>query len=613
MYVPRAILHEWYTPPSRLMIRRQQRVLCGLAAALAAVLLLPALVDARVPGWERLIVAARAGTAALAPRAAALIVVATVAGWTGRRCEKAGSRTLPSAIWAPLLMTAVLLMCSAIVVSASSTTASPRALHAAVIRAVRGDYFVDGGALDPAGMALVQLEALMLFAGSTALAMDTPAFVAAFTRMLVAGAAAAALMNLQRFAQIALRSDVPLETMRNTLRTVRINVSYGDVNAAGSFFALASVVAARLSCTRRRAAVIGMAATAVIVAAMWLTGSRAAVAAFLVACIGLLLMTDRAHRTGIAIPAGLAACAAAAILFVWLFPNRVAGSGTSLGWLTRVEMAKVSVRMTADYPWFGVGVGRFYDMSAAYLPSTRLAGVYPQENAHNNYLQVLAELGIVGSAMVLWLAVAACRYALRGLRNAGKYRVALVGGVAAFSATMVFGDPLLTPEVCYVFALAAGIASGAGIQRDDPVSGRRLAPIVASVGVIALAATVPFRVHAASASANLEQVAWGTGPWRVGDDGVRARPMLGEATLFIPSEARLVEIPLRLERPGPPVALSIIYRQRVVDRIVVTSTAWSRYRLMAGSGKSESRYDALTLLPDSGDSTNVLVGKLVEY
>ena len=610
----------------------------GLFAAVAAVFLLPALVDAQVPAWERVLVTLFAAAAGFWPRPAALIlvaaipltflappvsgspfrltealVVAAIGGWSTRAAARGGSRRLPSGFVAASLLAGVVLACSVAVAVASSSTANPQALHRALADTIRADYFVDRGAFEAANIGLIQIESLALFAAAAALAVAMPAFVASFARMLVAGAAAAALLNLQRFVQIVLRADASTRAIGATLRHVRINVAYGDVNAAGSFFALTGTAAAGLSITRTlRALTAGLVATTVIVAAMWLTGSRAAVAAFLLASFGLVLAVRPSRNKRVAIAAGLTACIAAILLFALLFPERVGRSAMSIGWLTRIEMAKVSLRMTADHPWFGVGAGRFYDASAEYMPSTRLAGIYPQENAHNNYLQVLAELGVLGSLLLLWLVITSCRYALAVARGDGPARRAVLAGLAAFALTMLFGHPLLTPEVCYVFALSAGVATGAGMSPRAPAlrDSVRWAAIAAG---IALAATVPIRVHAARLSANFDQVAWGVGPWQATDDGVKARAVRGQATVFVPTTARIVDIPVRLDEPGTRVVLSVRYHGHLADDLVVSTTSWSRYRLFLVGGRQESRYEPVVLVPKSGDVTNVLIGKLVEY
>jgi O-antigen ligase len=52
---------------------------------------------------------------------------------------------------------------------------------------------------------------------------------------------------------------------------------------------------------------------------------------------------------------------------------------------------------------FGIGVHQFYAASARALDPdfTSLSG-YARENAHNNFLQVLTEQGVVGLAAMLW-------------------------------------------------------------------------------------------------------------------------------------------------------------------------------------------------------------------
>jgi hypothetical protein len=617
---------------------RGSRALCGLLAIVAATLLAPALTDSHVPIWERLLVAALGAAAALTPTSAVLIlvaaipigflappsfdspfrlteavVVAAIAGWSARACVKPAERALPRSLLAAALLTGVVVAGSVLVAVASSTADSPLALHQALRDTIRADYFLDRGAFGPTGIGVVQLEAVALFTAAAELANGTPSFVASFARMLVAGAAAAALLNLQRFGEVVLRAGGSADAVRDMLRSVRINIGYSDVNAAGSFFALAAAAGARLSAVDGWLGSLAAAATtAAIVAALWLTGSRAAVAAFLLICVCLLLVSLRTRRARRAAGAGLALCAVAVVLFVQFFPNRITGSGTSFGLLTRIEMGRVALHMTADHPWFGVGVGRFWEVSADYIPATRLAGIYSHENAHNNYLQVLAELGIVGAAAVLWLLIVASRHALRDLKLASASRVALLAGIGAFGLTMLFGHPLLTPEACYTFALAAGVATGAGIRDAAPTESSMTRTVAVAAVIALLAVALPIRIHTVRAAANMEHIGWGTGPWVVGDDGVKARTVLGNVTLFVPTRATVVEIPFRLARSGEPVTFTVGYRGHKADPLVVNSTSWSLYRIIVG-GNGDTKFEPLTLTRSSGDAGNVLLGKMVEY
>jgi hypothetical protein len=166
--------------------------------------------------------------------------------------------------------------------------------------------------------------------------------------------------------------------------------------------------------------------------------------------------------------------------------------------------------------------------------------------------------------------------------------------------------------VCYVFALAGGVATGAGVGAGDSASPKWLSWGVLAAA-LAITATVPMRIHAARASANLENIAWGTGPWQAGEDGVKARAIIGQTTLFVPAAARVIEIPVRLDRPGSRVVLSVKYHDHAADDLLVESTSWSRYRLILGNARGEARYEPVILTPKSGDARNVLIGKIVEY
>ena len=65
-----------------------------------------------------------------------------------------------------------------------------------------------------------------------------------------------------------------------------------------------------------------------------------------------------------------------------------------------------TLEMVASRPLFGVGVGGYYLRSAQFSPR-ELLEIYPRENAHNYFLQIAGELGLVGLAVFLWLLCAA--------------------------------------------------------------------------------------------------------------------------------------------------------------------------------------------------------------
>jgi O-antigen ligase len=164
----------------------------------------------------------------------------------------------------------------------------------------------------------------------------------------------------------------------------------------------------------------------------------------------------------------------------------------------RVEMMQVGLRMVRDQPLFGVGLGRFSTASRAHitedLPTLHL---YYQagENAHNNYVQIGAELGIPALAIFLWL-VAAVWMRPSGDAPSPVFpaeRTAVAAGVAAFLVSALAGHPLLIPQVAAAFFLTLGLAAGLAPPGSPPGrAGRRL--IWAALGLLAL--SIPWRLMA---------------------------------------------------------------------------------------------------------------------
>ena len=609
-------------------------------AACASLLLLPALLDAGVIWWQRVLVFCFLGGAAIAPRQAALalvaavplaflgtaigptpfrvpeaIVVSCLAGWGLRGSVLPRARGgVPFSVAIPAVLAVGVVSASALVLMAGVSAADPVAFRESAVGVLRRDYFLDRGPLLAVTQPILQVESLALFAAALVLGRDER-WIPSFARMLVAGATGAAAFNLLRLSELALRSESGWRSLAEAGRAIRINVSYGDVNAAGSYFALAAVVAIGTMLTMRRArAWTVAAATVIIVAAAWTTGSRAGVAAILVGTVALLLfrLRDPVHRK--IASRGLLGCCVAAVLFVALFPNPIAGAGTSVGWVVRREMARISLAMLQQRPWFGVGVGTFYDTSAAFLPASPIGAYYARENAHNNVLQIVAEVGIIGAAVFAWLGSEAVRRYTRAVRSsANGARSVLVAGVAAFGATMLFGHPLLTAEVSYVFALAAGAAAATSLEQPRPSSAFEWRTVAAAMTVLVLIVTLPTRINAERAAANLDHVAWGVGPWQSDTGGERYRRMEGSATLFVPRDAALVELSYRQAHAGPAVKLLVSYRGHTAAELVVDRTEWTKYRMLIPRRASGARFEAVRLTVTSGDPTNVLLGKIIEF
>ena len=95
--------------------------------------------------------------------------------------------------------------------------------------------------------------------------------------------------------------------------------------------------------------------------------------------------------------------------------------------------------MFLESPIIGKGYGAF---AILYEADTSLIGEYTaqfQLGAHSEYLQVLAELGIVGFAAWMWLVIAFFRYGFRALREIkdGFYRALVLGLLSAELSLLV--------------------------------------------------------------------------------------------------------------------------------------------------------------------------------
>ena len=152
----------------------------------------------------------------------------------------------------------------------------------------------------------------------------------------------------------------------------------------------------------------------------------------------------------------------------------------------RSELWLVARRMAADHPVLGVGLGNFPVHAPEYVrrPGTlrfvELIAERPHV-AHNAYLQMLTEAGVVGLALLaafLALAVASAGRAAHRFEHLGEPELAtlarsvIVADVAVLTA-IVFLTIGTSPTVWVVLALGPvllGVASTTRAQADAPAA-----------------------------------------------------------------------------------------------------------------------------------------------
>ena len=470
--------------------------------------------------------------------------------------------------------------------------------------------------------AAMVLGVALLGAGAR-VALERPSMAGAAARMVAVGTAALGAWSVQRLIVVAVSSGQAWSTLPALALNTRVTASLRDVNAAGSLFALGLTVIALMPATTGSERTLRVGAAVLTAAGLWLTGSRLALAS--AAIVVLLGMSGRIVgrlKSRVPVWAAAGAIVAVACLLVLMVAARprsddrraTAARATNL----RVEFAKTAFRMTATAPIFGVGVGEFQDRSEEFA-SPSLPLIYRRENAHNNFLQVLAELGVVGCTAfvgVIAIGLVTARRVLRAGAEEESAAAALFWGAVAFLLTMVGGHPLLTREAAFTWWLVLGIASGAGQRLTPTVAAapwQRWGSRAAMGAAIVMLALTPWRARAAVSAADFEHQGIGLGGWHSDKSGMKYREALGTAIVFVPSDTPEIELPLKAA--ATPLVIQLSLEGTVANRVTLTPDSWTPVRLLVP--RRHRRFQRLQIdiisppAAGSDDVPRVLVGKVL--
>jgi O-antigen ligase len=172
------------------------------------------------------------------------------------------------------------------------------------------------------------------------------------------------------------------------------------------------------------------------------------------ACVGVMIIAARAGGGGRVAPV-LVLSVALAILGLGFY----AGIDTALARYAgmmhpeyfeqdRIPIWRDAWRMIRTNSWFGQGVGSFqwtFPAWETWEPDK------PAVYAHNDYLQIMAECGVVGLGLVIWLLIACWRSALRNMKSGDSLvrsiGLATLGALAATAIQEITDYALYTPAV----------------------------------------------------------------------------------------------------------------------------------------------------------------------
>ena len=404
---------------------------------------------------------------------------------------------------------------------------------------------------------------------------------------VVGGGIVAATLNLARVYELASMRDAGVLEL---FSTVRLNTQL-DINAAGSIFALLIVGGVGLLAHRGWPQWLAGAALGVMTAGgLWLSGSRAAMVAVFVATLGALVIaavrSHPEHRrrvlAGIAVVVLLGAAAVAA------YPSS-RNFAVSKSVESRLILYRVAVDMWRDAPVMGMGIGTFAGRSVEYgsaaIDAILVTGRV-KENAHNYFLQVLAELGVVGLVVFVWLLTAALWPVLVRGATTDTRALWMAGGVCAYLITSLTGHPQLLSEAVFPFWLVLGGVAGSWVPSPASADRRHTAAVILAVlAVMALIATAPARISHLRDHAQLEHRGVGVSLWQTSEDGLRYRVATDRSTVFIPTGGT-IDLPLRLADGSASAATVEVWVDDVrVNQIGVSSDGWTIVRLSLRQAK----------------------------
>ena len=468
------------------------------------------------------------------------LTLAFLAGASGRLAFSPRGLAVPARIAWPAILLMVAALASGIVQSAPLRLQQPAFFTTGGIPIwlVR-EYLISYNAVVAA---LQFAEGVFLFVIAADIAARHPGRRVRVFAMMVTGATAAAALNVLRLITAALTREDAARSLWALLVHVRVDTQFGDRNAAGSYFAMMLFIALAFVARKQ---LFYIAAVVMLAAGLWIAGSRSAmVATAIVTAVAGLLAVRRRPRHNAVVAIALVALAASCIA-AWLWYPAARNDPVMYSITTRLALWKGAVDMMLDHPLFGVGLGRFYPLSHDYAGEVLDRVWRARENAHNYFVQILAELGIPGLLFFVALLVGSLRTAWAD-REASPLWTA---GLVAFLLTCLTGHPFLVPPVLYAFWIALAVSAGrATVTNNAGPPPRPWIRAAAAAMVLVFIVTLPARAREAARHADLALVSAGLSEWQRTPEGIRYRWAAAQSTFYYSAASSAINIPLR---PGP--------------------------------------------------------------
>jgi len=214
--------------------------------------------------------------------------------------------------------------------------------------------------------------------------------------------------------------------------------------------------------------------------ALILSGSRGGFVALLAEIFFLIILTTETRSFGrLALKIGLAVLLVGTIIAGAIFIggesslSRIAETVASDNITTnRTHIWSVTLSVIKTYPFFGTGLGGY---SVAYTNFDTTNGAMRVEQAHNDYLQIMTDAGVIGLIIAAFFIFQLFRTGLKNIKTAHTFnRGIAVGALAGCFAIVVhslFDFVLHTTAVTYLFITLVALVVVSGSKFIDDETG----------------------------------------------------------------------------------------------------------------------------------------------
>ena len=225
--------------------------------------------------------------------------------------------------------------------------------------------------------AALLLEGLALFLIVIVLSRQDRGFPVRLTRMIVAGALGAAVLNMVEPGTAVITPADPVAALQDALGA-RTTTFVAKVDTAGSYFVMIISIAFGAAAVRSRWSFGWLAAGLTITAALWLTGTRAAIIAGLAVAVATVSwVTLRRYFSANRWQIGIMLAIITALLLLTYEAFQFRAESIRLATSIRLWLAETTLGMLASRPLLGFGIGQYRPWSGQFSPPELLA-IYPR-------------------------------------------------------------------------------------------------------------------------------------------------------------------------------------------------------------------------------------------